>query len=201
MHHPTVQVEVSGSNSVFGWDSLLLWGLAVWWCGHGLLCRRTHRRRWEAVRWRGPHGGAIVRVTTRRKRRSTGWETRGKHHTWGWRGPHCEKSRKHRVKFIPVKPGDTVWWFVLWRELRLTRPHGRAPWPPGRVEVRRRGSVGCSSREGTIIGAHGAYVGWASHPWICFGGSPSITLVIEVKKWTMLCLQGFFSEQTRKVSF
>lgn len=66
----------------------------MWWGGEGLLRRgRTHGRRWEAVRERGPHLGVV------RNRRSTRRETRGEHHPWRWRVPHLHHGR------APEPPG------------------------------------------------------------------------------------------------
>lgn len=89
---------MSGSDGVFRHGCVLLRRLVVWWRGEGLLRReRTHGRRWEANRQRGAHGGNVMRMGSRRERRSPGRETRRREHSWWWWGPHWMR-RKESVR-------------------------------------------------------------------------------------------------------
>lgn len=119
--------KTSGSNGVFRRDCALVWRLAVWWGGEGLLGRkRTHGCRWEAVGQRGPHGGRVAGMRSRSKRRSTGRETRREHHPWRRRGPHRHHGR------APGSPGriEIRRWWTIGGSTRKGTIHGahRAHW-------------------------------------------------------------------------
>lgn len=111
---------------------------------------RAHGRRWEAVGRRGSHIGSIGGHVRMRTGRK-GSSTR----MVSRRGHHS------------------------WRLRNPHRPDGKSPRSPGRVEIRRWGSIRGSARKGTIHGTH-----WWTHPWICFRGSPAFRTGLSMVLFT-----------------